>query len=154
MARKKSIEQTTAPVPENNRLASEVDADSRGELSLESTTAESQSQEQEPSSHDSILEEVQVFLEKREELLSKLAAEIEATEMRLAELRRTAQLLQAEAAPESAKDKKAKKPKPKNAAKPDKKTVAADADSSAENSVEKNTADSPIDPDAFETPAE
>jgi len=76
----------------------------------------------------SLISEVQSFLERREELSRQLAEEIEATEKRLVELRRTASLLQAEAAVDSSKDRKPKKAKPKGTARPEKREPAPPAD--------------------------
>lgn len=61
-----------------------------------------------------LLDQVQSFLTQRAELAQKLAAEIEATEKRLVELRKTAAMLFPENTASPAKDKKPKKPaKPK-----------------------------------------
>ena len=57
----------------------------------------------------SVFDEVQAFLAQRAELTRKLAEEIEATEKKLAELKRTAALLAPQAARPATKDKKAKK---------------------------------------------
>jgi hypothetical protein len=69
-----------------------------------------------------LVAEVQAFLSKRGELAEKLAREIEATEKKLAELKRTAALLNPAASVEAARDKKAKKPTLKK--KPERKTEA------------------------------
>ncbi len=58
-----------------------------------------------------LMEEVQSFLSKRAELAQKLADEIEATEKKLADLRKTAALLFPENATNGAKDRKPKKVK-------------------------------------------
>ena len=62
---------------------------------------------------DSILNEVQQFLERRRELAQKLREEIEATQRRLEELQETLELLQGEMGLIEEKEKKAKKAKPK-----------------------------------------
>lgn len=67
-----------------------------------------------------LISEVQSFLERREELSRKLAEEILATEKRLADLRRTAGLLQVEGTADPARDRKPKKAKPKAAPRPEK----------------------------------
>jgi hypothetical protein len=69
---------------------------------------------------DPLMDEIQTFMTLRDELARKLAAEIEATEQKLAELRETAASL----FPQEVEDKKAKKPKTKPA-KPEKSNVAA-----------------------------
>jgi hypothetical protein len=69
-----------------------------------------------------LVTEVQAFLSKRGELAEKLAREIEATEKKLAELKRTAALLSPAASVEAARDKKAKKPTLKK--KPERKSEA------------------------------
>lgn len=69
-----------------------------------------------------LVAEVQSFLNKRGELAEKLAREIEATEKKLAELKRTAALLNPASPVESGRDKKAKKPTLKK--KPERKTDA------------------------------
>lgn len=148
MARKKHIEYIPSAPVEIERLNEETDSGPAAEISAEAAAVESLEQAASPPT--SILDEVQSFLQKRDELLRKLADEIEATESRLAELRRTAQLLQAEAVPESSKDKKNKKPKPKSAPKAEKRSASVSADGGEMESA----ADAPIDPEAFETPAE
>ncbi len=68
----------------------------------------------------SVFDEVQAFLAQRAELTRKLAEEIEATEKKLAELKRTAALLAPQAARAATKEKKAKKvSKPKAAERQD-----------------------------------
>lgn len=67
-----------------------------------------------------LADEIQSFLQQRQELADKLAQEIEATERKLAELKRTAAMLFPED-PSSqipAKDRKAKKSLPTKASKP------------------------------------
>ena len=64
------------------------------------------------------MSEIQSFMNLRDELARKLAAEIEAMEVKLAELKETAASLFPRN-PDSSDDKKVKKPKPK-AAKEDK----------------------------------
>lgn len=66
---------------------------------------------------DSLMAEVESFLSKRDELAQKFAEEIEATELKLAELKKTAASLFPENAGSGAASQKAKKPKPKPAAK-------------------------------------
>ena len=60
----------------------------------------------------SLMDEVQSFMTLRDELSRKLAAEIEATELKLAELKETAASLFPQNS-EATEEKKAKKPKPK-----------------------------------------
>ncbi|MGC4007048.1 MAG: hypothetical protein QM811_29555 [Pirellulales bacterium] len=60
-----------------------------------------------------LLDEVQAFLAKRVELAKRMAEEIDATEKKLVELRKTAALLQAETAPTAPKVKAPKKPRSK-----------------------------------------
>lgn len=60
----------------------------------------------------SLMDEIQSFMTLREELSQKLASEIEATELKLAELKETAASLFPQAT-DVAEEKKAKKPKPK-----------------------------------------
>lgn len=72
-----------------------------------------------------LMDEIQTFMTLRDELARKLAAEIEATEQKLAELRETAASL----FPQEVDDKKSKKAKPKPA-KADK-SVALDQESVA-----------------------
>ena len=67
---------------------------------------------------DPLMAEVETFLSKREELARRFAEEIEATEERLAELKRTAASLFGENDGKTANE-KPKKPKPKPAAKSD-----------------------------------
>lgn len=62
---------------------------------------------------DSLMAEVESFLSRRDELAQKIAAEIEATELKLAELKKTAASLFPESASGGSATLKAKKPKPK-----------------------------------------
>lgn len=66
---------------------------------------------------DSLMAEVESFLSKRDELAQKIAAEIEATELKLAELKKTAASLFPESTSGGPAALKAKKPKPKPPAK-------------------------------------
>lgn len=63
-------------------------------------------------SNNPLMEEIQTFMSMRDELAQKLAAEIEATELRLEELKSTAASLFPQNV-KSTDDKKPKKPKPK-----------------------------------------
>jgi hypothetical protein len=65
---------------------------------------------------DPLVDEVQLFLERRTALAKKLADEIAATEKKLADLRKTAAMLFPEQPPSNVKDRKAKKLKTKPAA--------------------------------------
>lgn len=67
-----------------------------------------------------LIEEVQQFLGKRAELAAKLTQEIEATEKKLVELKRTVALLFPENAPSIYKDRKPKKAKSKAASRSEK----------------------------------
>ena len=60
-----------------------------------------------------LMEEVQTFLNLRDELAKKLAVEIEATEQKLAELKKTAASLFPAPLDEMPEERKIKKPKPK-----------------------------------------
>jgi len=90
--------------------------------------------------------EVQTFLSKRSELAERIAREIEATERRLEELRRTAALLAmpAAAAVPTKADKKSKKPTLKKAEKKPKPAddagAAGDADPSAQSQPDEELA--------------
>lgn len=66
---------------------------------------------------DSLMAEVESFLSRRDELAQKIAAEIEATELKLAELKKTAASLFPESASGGPATLKAKKPKPKTTTK-------------------------------------
>lgn len=79
-----------------------------------------------------LMEEVQSFLNLRDELARKLAAEIEMMEEKLAELKRTAASLFPSGDADSAADRKAKKPKPKPAAPKDKSGTASVANTESE----------------------
>ncbi len=67
-----------------------------------------------------LIEEVQQFLGKRAELAAKLTQEIEATEKKLVELKKTVALLFPENAPSISKDRKPKKVKSKVASRSEK----------------------------------
>lgn len=90
--------------------------------------------------------EVQTFLSKRSELAERIAREIESTERRLEELRRTAALLAtpAAAAIPAKADKKSKKPTLKKAEKKpkpvDESGSAGDADSTAQSQPDEELA--------------
>ncbi len=86
----------------------------------EGKSAENSSEQLEASEVDTklgeaepLLEEVQQFLVKRAELASKLSQEIEATEKKLVELKKTVTLLFPETESTVPKDRKLKKTKPK-----------------------------------------
>lgn len=66
---------------------------------------------------DSLMAEVESFLSRRDELAQKIAAEIEALELKLAELKKTQASLFPESASGGPATLKAKKPKPKVATK-------------------------------------
>jgi len=68
---------------------------------------------------DPLMAEVESFLSKRDELAQKIADEIEAMEQKLAELKKTAASLFPDSANGAPANLKAKKPKPKPAAKPE-----------------------------------
>lgn|GEM_PF-4402476 len=76
-----------------------------------------------------LMAEVESFLSKRDELARKLALEIEATEKKLAELKKTAASLFPEAATHEQPDKKAKKLKTKSS----NKEAKSDSSNAAEN---------------------
>lgn len=80
----------------------------------EATSANENPSSADPESNSPLMEEIQTFMAMRDELAQKLAVEIEATERRLEELRKTAASLFPQAS-ESTDDKKAKKAKPKSA---------------------------------------
>lgn len=96
-----------------------------------------------------LAEEVRSFMDRRDELARKLAEEIEATEKKLAELRRTAAAL----FPESSEEEEPERPerKPKKAAK----TVKLSQESCTPSSPrEESPADAPAEPTpAQEAPA-
>ena len=77
---------------------------------------------------DPLMADVKTFLSKRDELAQKFAAEIEALEQRLAELKETAASLFPENLNNGTSDRKPKKPKPKS-------TPKVDSASSAESST-------------------
>lgn len=77
---------------------------------------------------DPLMAEVESFLSKRDELARKIAAEIEALEQKLAELKETAASLFPETAGGGPSNPKSKKPKPKP-------TVKSEATSSAESAA-------------------
>ena len=62
---------------------------------------------------DPLMDEVQTFLNLRDELSKKLAAEIETLEQKLADLKQTAASLFPGGSADAPEEKKAKKPKPK-----------------------------------------
>ncbi len=102
MAKKKMHEETETaivdvPVPENH----------------ESETAHESDSGRSTEPDHPLMEEIQTFLHLRDELARKLAIEIEATEQKLAELKKTAASLFPQSGGEVAEEKKAKKPKPK-----------------------------------------
>lgn len=75
-----------------------------------------------------LMEEVQSFLNLRDELARKLAAEIEATELKLADLKRTAASLFPENGADSSDDRKSKKSKSKSSAREAKPSSSSSAD--------------------------
>lgn len=62
---------------------------------------------------DPLMDEVQTFINLRDELARKLAAEIDAMEQKLADLKKTAASLFPSGSNDVPEEKKAKKPKPK-----------------------------------------
>lgn len=85
-----------------------------------------------PDVQEPLMEEVQSFFHKRAELARKLADEIEATEQKLAELKRTAAMLFPENGNGNGqKDRKPKKPKPKVTSREEKTETAAGGEEAA-----------------------
>lgn len=80
---------------------------------------------------DPLMAEVEAFLSKRDELAQKIAAEIEATEQKLAELKETAASLFPDSGGNGASNAKPKKPKPKAPAKAEPTSSAEDASAAA-----------------------
>ena len=78
-----------------------------------------------------LMEEVQSFLNLRDELARKLALEIEATEQKLAELKSTAASLFPAESSDSSDERKAKKAKPKPVAREPKPAVVVPEESLA-----------------------
>ncbi len=131
MAKKKSSEKSTE-VREAD-AGSTVEASAEAEGAQRGAVVEASTPGYVAAEELWLVAEVQSFLNKRGELAEKLAREIEATEKKLAELKRTAALLNPAASVEAARDKKAKKPTLKK--KPERKTEAnaEHAESPAEN---------------------
>lgn len=110
---------------------SSVDANMAHELPPEAMT-EAESAESSNEANHPLMEEVQSFLNLRDELARKLAAEIQMMEDKLAELKKTAAALFPNADADSASDRKAKKPKPKPTAPKEKSAPAASVSAESE----------------------